>query len=46
MCIFDLLLIGFLFKREPHRINPNSEKGSDYFVFYPGKAVLGVIVEK
>ena len=29
---------------EPHRINPNSEKGSDFFVFYPGKAVFGVVV--
>ncbi|MGN1136387.1 MAG: hypothetical protein ACI4SF_09230, partial [Oscillospiraceae bacterium] len=29
---------------EPNRINPNSNKGSDFFVFYPGKAVFGMVV--
>lgn len=28
-----------------HRINPNSSQGSDFFVFYPGKAVFGVVVK-
>ena len=25
-------------------LNPNSGKGSDFFVFYPGKAVFGIVV--
>ena len=40
------LTIDMLWWSEPHRSNPNSIKGSDFFVFYPGKAVFGVIVSR
>lgn len=29
---------------EPNWINPNFEKGSDFFVFYPGKLVFALVV--
>ena len=39
-CVSDCANLG-----EPHWINPNSEKGSDFFVFYPGKAVFGLVLK-
>ena len=29
---------------EPHSSNPNSSQGSDFFLFYHGKAAFGVVV--
>ncbi len=37
--VSDCVLLG-----EPNWINPNSEKGSDFFAFYPGKLVFALVV--